>query len=156
VVRVGELAVGEPPALLATYGLGSCVAVLLHDPASGIGGLAHVLLPYPSSGRGPGSPGRYAISAVPSLIGEMLAVGARRRELTARLVGGASMFASLAAPGTIQIGDRNILATRDALKVEGVPVLAESVGGDYGRSVELSLPGGEVLVTSYAHDPESL
>lgn len=142
--------------MLATYGLGSCVAVLMHDPSSGLGGLAHVLLPFPSAGRGPGSPGRYANSAIPTLIGELLALGARRSALTARLVGGASMFASLAAPGTVQIGDRNIIATREALLVEGIPVLGESVGGDYGRSVELTLPDGEVLVTSYAHDPESL
>ncbi len=156
VVRVGELTAGGPPAILATYGLGSCVAVLLHDRRTGIGGLAHVLLPFPSPGRGPGSPGRYAVSAVPALVAEMLAIGASREGLVGRLVGGASMFASLAAPGSIQIGDRNIIASREALSAEGIRLVAESVGGDFGRSVELSLPGGEALVTSYAHAPELL
>jgi chemotaxis protein CheD len=93
---------------------------------------------------------------VPALVAEMLAIGARREGLVGRLVGGASMFASLAAPGSIQIGDRNIIASRDALGVEGIRLVAESVGGDFGRSVELSLPGGEALVTSYAHAPELL
>lgn len=156
VVRVGDLAAARPPSVLATYGLGSCVAVLLHDPATGVGGLAHILLPAPSPGRGTGSVARYAISAVPALVAEIEALGARRGTLVGRLVGGASMFASLAPPGAIQIGDRNCVAAQAALANLEIPLAGTAVGGDYGRSVELTLPSGRALVTSYAHAPEYL
>lgn len=155
-VRVGDLALHGAPAVLVTIGLGSCVAVILHDATTGVGGLAHVLLPVPSAGRTAKPPGRFAISAVPTMLDGMVGLGAVRGRVQARLVGGAAMFASLAAPGTIQVGERNILAARAALQEAGVPLVGEAVGGDYGRSVEFNLQDGGVLVTSYAHDPEQL
>lgn len=155
-VRVGDLAVHAAPAVLVTIGLGSCVAVILHDADTGVGGLAHVLLPIPSVGRPAAPPGRFAISAVPVMLEAMVGLGAGRDRVRARLVGGASMFASLAAPGSIQVGERNILAARAALQEAGVPLAGEAVGGDYGRSVEFNLQDGGVLVTSYAHDPARL
>jgi len=142
--------------VLVTIGLGSCVAVILHDATTGVGGLAHVLLPAPSASRPAEPPGRFAVSAIPTLLETMVGLGASRRQVRARLVGGAAMFANLAAPGSIQIGERNLNATRATLREAGVPVTAEAVGGDYGRSVEFTLGDGAVLVTSYAHDPEQL
>ena len=52
--------------------------------------------------------------------------------VTALLVifGGASMFGSLAAPGTIQMGDRNVVASRQALNQAGIPLTGEAVGGE--------------------------
>ena len=59
-VRVADLRVGPPDSILITLGLGSCVAILLHDPLARVGGMAHVLLPSRSLSRseesGPGSP----------------------------------------------------------------------------------------------------
>lgn len=156
VVRVGECLVHAPPALLVTIGLGSCVAVVLHDTRTGIGGLAHVLLPVPAAGKPARPEGRYAVSAIPALLREMATLGASRPTISGRLVGGASMFANLVAPGTIQIGTRNVVATTEALAIEGIPLVGAATGGDFGRSVELLLPEGTVRITSYAHDPESL
>jgi len=45
IVRVADLRVGANADVLVTIGLGSCVAVLLHDATAKVGGLAHVLLP---------------------------------------------------------------------------------------------------------------
>jgi chemotaxis protein CheD len=156
VVRLGEIMVRRPPALLITVGLGSCVAVLLRDANTGVGGLAHVLLPSPGPGKAPEPEGRYGSSAVPALVREMRALGAEPAGLSARLVGGASMFAALAGQGVLQIGERNIEAVRQALAGAGVAITGAATGGDYGRSVEFNLATGEVRVTSYAHDPEYL
>lgn len=155
-VRVGELAVRVAPALLVTLGLGSCVAVILHDPKMRIGGLAHVLLPAPGPG-GPGERGgRFAATAPNLLLREMRRLGATPGGVTARLAGGASMFTNLAAPGTIQVGERNVLAVREALRILSIPVTGESVGGGHGRNVEFDPATGRVIVTSYAHAPEQL
>jgi chemotaxis protein CheD len=87
---------------------------------------------------------------------EMRALGAAPAGLSARLIGGASMFAALAGQGVLQIGERNIEAVRQALAGAGVAITGAATGGDYGRSVEFNLATGEVRVTSYAHDPEYL
>jgi chemotaxis protein CheD len=63
-------------------------------------------------------------------------------------VGGASMFGALLAGGGINMGDRNISASRTALEAAGVPLVAEDVGGDYGRSVYFDVASGEVRIVS--------
>lgn len=147
-VRIGELRVGSGSSLLFTLGLGSCVAVVLHDPAACIGGLAHPMLPEPSNGHPAGAPGRYVIRAVPDLIAAMVAAGAVRDRLHARLVGGASMFRDMLEGDGLRLGRRNVEAAHEALAREGIPVAAEEVFGTYGRSVFLRTSSGELLVTS--------
>lgn len=156
VVGVGRSAVHLAPATLVTLGLGSCVAIMLHDRDRGAGALAHVLLPAPGpEGTGERS-GRYAATAPAAMLTALRLLGVPARRITARLVGGASMFANLSAPGAVQVGERNVVAAREALRLAGVPLVGESVGGTYGRNVEFSLASGRVLITSYAHDPEEL
>lgn len=152
IVRVAELIVRQAPAQLDALGLGSCVAVILHDPEARVGGLAHVLLPTAAVGERPdATPGRYAQSAVPALLEAVLAAGAARHRVVARLVGGATMFRNLTAPGLIAIGERNTVAARRALDTLSLPLVAEAVGGDYGRSVRFDLEAGTITVRSVRH-----
>jgi chemotaxis protein CheD len=86
----------------------------------------------------------------------MAQLGANSRRVTARLAGGASMFASLAAPGTIQMGERNTVACRQVLMEHGVPIAAQATGGDYGRTVKLWVADGRVEVSSVSHGVQAL
>jgi len=151
-VRIAALAAARAsahgPRVLATLGLGSCVAIALYDEATRVGGLAHVLLPAPGMARDASNPGKFASTAVPRLLAEMRALGAGRG-VAARLAGGATMFASLAPPGA-QLGERNADAAREALAAAGVRIVGEDVGGDFGRSVYLHLDGGRLYVRSLA------
>jgi len=147
-VKVAQHAVGGRQDTLVTLGLGSCVAILLHDRVAGVGGMAHVLLPEPSLARDASNPAKFATTAVPLLLGEMAALGARTARLESWLVGGASMFTSLMGPGSLNMGERNIRASREALRVAGIPVLSEQVGGDYGRSVRFWIGEARTVVTS--------
>ncbi|MEK7380325.1 MAG: chemotaxis protein CheD [Gemmatimonadota bacterium] len=152
IVRVAELIVRQAPAQLEALGLGSCVAVILHDPEARVGGLAHVLLPTAAVGDRPdATPGRYAQSAVPALLEAVLAAGAARHRVVARLVGGATMLRDLTAPGLIAIGERNTVAARRALDTLSLPLVGEAVGGDCGRSVRFDLLAGTVTVRSVRH-----
>ena len=76
--------------------------------------------------------------------------------MTARLVGGASMFGSLAQPGTIQMGERNIVACRQVLYHHGLALTGEATGGDYGRTVKLWVADGRLEVSSVAHGLQTL
>ena len=69
-----------------------------------------------------------------------------RRGLTARLVGGASMFANLAPSGSMQMGDRNVIAVREVLNQLAIPIVGEEVGGNVGRSVWFTVGTGQVEV----------
>jgi chemotaxis protein CheD len=156
IVRVADLQVGGAGDLLVTVGLGSCIAIVLHDRLARVGGLAHVLLPSPALSRCDGNPAKTPQTAVPRLLELMAKRGASPRRVTARLVGGASMFAALSPPGTIQMGERNVVASRQVLNSHAIPLVGEAVGGDYGRSVWLEVSDGRLEVRSVAHGIRAL
>lgn len=148
-VRVADLAVSaDAKATIATVGLGSCVAIALYDARARVGGLAHVLLPSPTLSRDQSNPAKFPCTAVPLLVSEMRRLGADSRRLTAKIVGGASMFASLMPSGGINVGERNVAAVREALATAQVPIVGEDVGSDHGRSVYFHLADGRVDVRS--------
>ena len=146
-VRIAHHAVARGSGRLVTIGLGSCVAIALHDPRYRVAALAHVLLPDPSVAREKGNPARFASTAVPLLVQEMRAMGARGA-LTARLAGGAALFgAILSSPGG-QMGARNVAAAKAALEAAGIPLLGEETGGAAGRSVSFDVNSGAMTVKS--------
>ena len=118
-VKVAHHAVGGSGDVLVTLGLGSCVAIMLHDRQVKVGGLAHVLLPEPALARDRDNFAKFATTAVPMLMEELEALGARARRLEARLAGGASMFATLMVPGSLNMGERNVSFVRRDLISEG-------------------------------------
>ncbi len=143
-VKIGEVRVAAETGVLFTIGLGSCVAVALYDPRVKVGGMAHVMLP--DSGRNVNSPGRFAPTAVPALVDMMLAAGARKRGMYARIVGGAAMFRDVLPVEGMQLGERNITAVKDALAKSAIPLRGEDVGGSFGRSVFLDTGDGSLLI----------
>lgn len=144
-VRIAGHAVARGSGRLVSIGLGSCVAIALHDAQFRIAGLAHVLLPDPSLARDGGSPARFASTAVPLLLGEMRALGARG-SITAKLAGGAALFGAMLGTAGGQIGARNIAAARAALAAAGIALVAEETGGVSGRSVVLDVNSGTLAV----------
>ncbi len=144
---VGDLIVGRAPAQLSIHGLGSCVALFVHDATSGIGGLAHVLLPAPTTTGGiVAAPGRYATTAVAGLVEGAIRLGAGAARLRARLAGGARMFDCDQASNRETVGDRNVAAILHALGVAGIAVTAIDVGGHRGRSVVADLADGTLTI----------
>ena len=148
-VNIADYAVSAGPITLATIGLGSCVAIVLHDAHAGVGAMAHVLLPNEALSIQRDMPGKFASTALPAMLTRMRELGARDG-IGARLVGGSSMFGSLLLAGAPPLGTRNIAAARAACMAHGVPVVGEDVGGSHGRSVYLDVRKGALLVRSLA------
>lgn len=151
-VPAGTIAIGSGATVLTTVGLGSCVAIAIDDPVAAIGGLAHIFLPAPQPGREK-LPGRYVATAVPLLVERLVAAGAVRSRLRARLAGGASMFPDLQSAAIAALGKRNSDAARSLLEELGIPLQGEDLGGHHGRSVSLYLGDGRFVVSS-ARAPE--
>lgn len=150
-VRVAEWAVARDGVLI-TLGLGSCVAIMLHDAEARIGGMAHVLLPSRRLSRDQSNPAKFPETAVPFLVTRLIAAGADRDRLVAKLAGGASMFAQLMTPGTVQMGERNLAAARAALRDNAIPIVGEAVGGERGRSVRFHISDGRVISRTVGGD----
>jgi chemotaxis protein CheD len=156
IVKVADLRFGTGQDILVTIGLGSCVAIVLYDATARVGGLAHVLLPTPALSRQDSNPAKFPQTAVPLLLEQMGQHGASIRRISARLIGGASMFSGLGAPGTIQMGERNVVASRQTLHQHGMAIVGEATGGDFGRTVRLWVADGRVEVSSVAHGVQTL
>ncbi len=146
-VKVADFAVGKGEGVISTIGLGSCVAIAIYDKQTRVGGMAHVLLPSEGMSRDTDNRAKFTGSAVPLLLEEMKKLGARG-PYTAKIAGGSSMFGALLPSGGINMGERNILSSRQALSEAGIPLAAQDVGGDYGRSVYFHLDDGRMLVRS--------
>ena len=148
-VKVADYAVRKGPHVIATIGLGSCVAIALYEPESQVGALAHILLPNQALSRETGNPAKFPGTIVPVMLEEMRALGARTpSRISAKIVGGASMFGQLANGSGINVGERNVSATREVLAEAGIALVAEDTGLDYGRSVYFHLLDGRVEVRS--------
>lgn len=148
-VGIADYAVASGDATLTTSGLGSCVGIALHDRESGIAGLAHAMLPYAD---GDATEAKYADTVVPALVRAMVEEGADPNRMQAKLAGGSTMFEFSSADGSI--GDRNVAAAKEALARQSIRVVAEDVGGNHGRSLELAASTGEFRVRS-AHVGET-
>ncbi len=155
-VGIADYAVGDDGLTLATIGLGSCVAIVLHARRARIGALAHVLLPNAVLSASQDTPAKFASSVIPVMLRRMRELGARTDEIEARLIGGASMFSQLMPAGSVSLGARNIAAARAACVAHEVPVVAEDVGGGHGRSVYFDVAQGTVLVRSIAKGDVSI
>ena len=154
IVKVADWAAERGDGVIVTLGLVSCVAIMLHDPQMKAGAMAHVLLPSRSLAHDTSNLAKFPESAVPLLVDRLKALGAEPRRLVAKLAGGASMFSQLMTPGTIQMGERNIVASRNALRTASIPIVRESVGGERGRSIRFHVKDGRVEIRSVGADAE--
>lgn len=148
IIKVGmaDLNVARFPNRIRTTGLGSCVGVVLYDPLNKVGGLAHVMLPDSSLGKGNVNEAKYADTAIPRLIRELEKIGAERGFLIAKLAGGAQMFAFTTINETMKVGVRNVEACRLILSKERIPIVAEDIGGNWGRTIELDSKNGQLSI----------
>ena len=147
-VPIGEMLASDNPAdVLIAYGLGSCVAICLYDPISRVGGMMHALLPFQTYSLGEdGRPTKYVDRGFPLLLESMMRLGARKRRLRAYLFGGAKMAAMPSGVDILNVGERNVIAAREALHTIKLRPRVEEIGGDYGRTVKFYIGTGKITL----------
>ncbi|GMA99737.1 chemotaxis protein CheD [Pelosinus sp. IPA-1] len=155
-VGMADYKVGRNPSSLISYGLGSCVGIALYDPVSKIGGLAHIMLPDSTQARSAENPAKFANTALPLMLDEMIKLGAVKSRITAKIAGGAQMFTFANATDVMRVGERNSEAVRMLLKKMDIKLVADDTGGNYGRTVELQLDTGIYRVRTIAKGEKEL
>ncbi len=147
-IRVGmaDLNICTAPDAITTLGLGSCVGIILYDPVKKIAGLAHIMLPDSTKVKMNENKAKFADSGITLLLKKLELAGANRRNLQAKLAGGAQMFAFRTNNDMLRIGERNVEATKEILKQLGIRIVAEDTGCNYGRTIEFYPETGELFI----------
>lgn len=154
-VRMGEMAASRAPhEVLTIVGLGSCVALILIEPDKQAAAMAHIVLPESRMTGGREAPAaKFADTAVPELVGAMRKLGVRSEGIYAVLIGGATMFGLRPGSKLAGVGDRNAEAVTEMLERAGIPITGRDLGGENGRSVQVFVGEGRVVVKSGMDQP---
>jgi chemotaxis protein CheD len=134
---------GKPAEMLSTV-LGSCIAVCLRDEQRRIGGINHFMLPALADGQIQNRDAMlYGDTAMEVLINALMRAGCDRRNLEAKVFGGARIAAAFDQSA---IGERNAQFAVDFLSHEKIPVRSRDTGGSSPRRILFEPWSGRALV----------
>ncbi|MCR4610862.1 MAG: chemotaxis protein CheD [Lachnospiraceae bacterium] len=156
-VGMADLNICRAPDSLTTIGLGSCVGIALYDPALKVAGLAHIMLPDSTQIKNNSVIAKFADTGILKLYNDMVKAGSNKYRMVAKIAGGAKMFElKSAAASSINIGDRNVQASKAMLKKLGIPIIAEDTGLNYGRTVILDGETGDYIIRAVGKEPKTI
>lgn len=155
-VGMADLKICKAPDAVTTLGLGSCVGVAIRDPATKIGGLAHVMLPDSTAIQNNTNIPKFADTGTKELVRQLVAAGANKTRLVAKIAGGAQMFAFQQKNDLMAVGERNATSVKKTLKELGIKLLAEDTGENYGRTVEFYPETGDFVIKAVGKPPKTI
>lgn len=151
-VGMGDLNVCSGKDSITTLGLGSCVGVVLWDPQSKVCGMLHAMLPDSTAIRNNSNIAKFVDSGLDELLKRVIAKGARRKNLVAKIAGGAQMFSVSNKSDMIAVGKRNAEASIKKLNSLHIPVKAQDTGGSCGRTVTFYPENGQYHIKCVGKD----
>jgi len=145
IIHPGEYYVSCENELIGTL-LGSCVAVCIFDPVTGIAGMNHFMLPgrISSSDIFADRSARYGITAINELIAAMEKKGGVKSHFTSKIFGGGHMIKTEKKTTTIPLD--NIRLARVMMEMEDIPIETEDVGAHYTRKLLMDAHNGKVFL----------
>lgn len=138
-LNIGDVVSHRGNAQYTCVGLGSCIGLFIHDPALGLTGGAHILLP--GNEKGPDSSGWYSVQeALEELMNRFRRQGSSLKKLRAKLAGGASVV------GNLGVGMRNVDSVVNELVSHDIFIAGADVGGNQSRTVKFESSTGKLTV----------
>jgi chemotaxis protein CheD len=145
-LKPAELCVSKAPAMVTTV-LGSCIAVTMWDPETGVAAICHA--PQPDCPKSSMECPRHCIKkyhyvscVIPEMLIHMEAAGVKRGNIEVKIFGGASVLATFPRGS---IGRKNIDTALSLFKHYGFEPKAKLVGGRRGCKIVLNTHTGEVM-----------
>jgi chemotaxis protein CheD len=142
-IHSGEYYISDDPTVVINTLLGSCVAVCLYDPISGIGGMNHFMLPKAGEGQAVDY-GRFGLQSLDSMIEHLLIQGAIFQNIKAKVFGGGNMVNFDRQENNVALS--NILFSLKYLESKSIPIIAKELGGRSGREIYYVLEDHSVYV----------
>ena len=151
-VDISDLRVSaNPDDLIVTYALGSCIAVIVHDPKRKVGGMIHYMLPLSEIApeKAKDKPAMFADTGIPELFRTMYGMGCDKKNLVVKVTGGGALYDD---KGLFSIGKRNYTVLRKMFWKAGVMIAAEDVGGAKSRTARLWVGDGRCTIASQGEE----
>lgn len=138
----GEYYVGNQHEIISTV-LGSCISACIRDPAAGVGGMNHFMLPGGVDGApaGGGACAKFGVFAMEYLINAILKNGGNKANFEIKIFGGANVLDT-----NMDVGVNNIKFIRDYMQMEGFNVVSEDLGGVRPRKLNFFPQTGKVML----------
>ena len=147
IVGIADMKMAQKGERLITYALGSCIGICLYDPQIKLAAMVHIMLPI-NMEAGRKNTFKYADTGIRETLNQMVAKGAVKGRITAKIAGGARMFE--VNGGTLgSIGQRNSESVHQVLRRENIRLLREDVGGKVARTMEFDSATGNGIIRSY-------
>ena len=147
IVGIADMKMAQKGERLITYALGSCIGICLYDPQIKLAAMVHIMLPI-NMEAGRKNTFKYADTGIRETLNQMVATGAMKGRITAKIAGGARMFE--VNGGTLgSIGQRNSESVHQVLRRENIRLLWEDVGGKVARTMEFDSATGNGIIRSY-------
>ncbi len=147
-VGVGDFVITEDiDDIVKTFGLGSCVAVIIYCPIRKVLGMSHVALPDSNidAEKAILKPGYFADTAVFMMMHEFNNRGCNKNNLQVHLYGGAK---AVWEKDIFNIGSRNLEILEKCLLVCGLDYNKTDTGGYCSRTVEACVATGQISLVS--------
>lgn len=147
-VGIADMKMVKHDEKVITYALGSCIGICLYDPMLKLAALVHIMLPL-NMETGRKNPLKYADTGIRETLKAMQMQGALKARIVAKAAGGAKMF-DVSGNGALgNIGQRNIESVHTVLRMEGIRLVAEDVGGTVARTLTFDADNGMATIQSY-------
>ncbi len=155
-VGMADMNVCMAPDSIITLGLGSCVGVVIWDKEKKVCGMVHVMLPDSTAISQNSNRAKFADTGIEDLLKKVVAMGARKERLVAKIAGGAQMFSVNTNSPSLRVGERNVEAVKKTLNRLGIRIVAEDCGANYGRTVMFYPETGEYKIKAIGKEIKSI
>ena len=147
VINVGDMKVGRDGDLLVTHALGSCLGLMVYDPALHVGGLLHAMLPLSkiNQQKAQANPFMFVDTGIPALFKALYALGGQKRRMVVKAAGCGN---PLGTNEMFKIGQRNYTVLKKLLWKNNVLLESEDVGGNGSRTVQFKLSTGQIIISA--------
>jgi chemotaxis protein CheD len=146
VINVGDMKVGRNGDLLVTHALGSCLGLMVYDPALHVGGLLHAMLPLSkiNQRKAQANPFMFVDTGIPALFKALYELGGQKRRMVVKAAGCGN---PLGTNEMFKIGQRNYTVLKKLLWKNNVLLESEDVGGNGSRTVHFDLSNGQIIIS---------
>jgi chemotaxis protein CheD len=147
VVAVGDMKTGGREDMIVTHALGSCLGLMVYDPAAQVGGLLHAMLPLSKINlqKASENPYMFVDTGVPELFRQLYDLGGQKNRMVIKAAGCGQ---PLGNSEMFKIGERNYTILKKLLWKNNIMIEAEDVGGIASRTVYFDLSTGQVTISS--------